>query len=246
MSHINHLVGYPKSQPDTRSAISLAEYYADAIVNKDSFFDSVKSVNKWHVKQIMGRLSTSVDPNAWDISPQHTEAVYDPLQNKVTSFSDKEGKIHLTHLIQQLQVPASILCMPFFDIQLPEFLNYGQLGAMVGREILHAFNGREWSNATTTAFEAKARCFIQQYSKFTIEGEHGQIYYVDGEQTLKQNIADNGGLLHAYLAWKRHVGQNDLPPGLDAWSREQLFFISFARMQCSKSTIQSDLHEVYM
>ncbi|CDS10795.1 hypothetical protein LRAMOSA11281 [Lichtheimia ramosa] len=225
MSHINHLVGYPKSQPDTRSAISLAEYYADAIVNKDSFFDSVKSVNKWHVKQTMGRLSTSVDPNAWDISPQHTEAVYDPLQNK-------------------LQVPASILCMPFFDIQLPEFLNYGQLGAMVGREILHAFNGREWSNATTTAFEAKARCFIQQYSKFTIEGEHGQIYYVDGEQTLKQNIADNGGLLHAYLAWKRHVGQNDLPPGLDAWSREQLFFISFARMQCSKSTIQSDLHEL--
>lgn len=153
-------------------------------------------------------------------------------------------KVNLIDIVWQLQVPASILRMPFFNVQLPEFLNYGQLGAMVGREILHAFNGREWSDSTTTAFENKTKCFIQQYSKFTIEGENGDIYHVDGEQTLKQNIADNGGLLHAYLAWKRRVGQNDLPPGLDAWSREQLFFISFARMQCSKSTTQSDLHEV--
>jgi predicted metalloendopeptidase len=56
---------------------------------------------------------------------------------------------------------------------------------------------------------------------------------VDGRLTLGENIADNGGLsesLRAYRRFRERNGPEPQLPGLEAFSDEQLFFLSFANV----------------
>lgn len=156
---------------------------------------------------------------------------------------------------------------PFFDPNGPDYLNYGSLGVMITHGILHGFDqhGRRydeqgkhnihwWSNETRSTFDTAASCLEDQYSEFNISSngssnnrnkkENDSHFPVNGKQTLDGNLADLGGLLQAYATWKKYGNTNKLLPGLDKWTREQLFYINFARMRCSKSTVENDLQEV--
>jgi hypothetical protein len=61
---------------------------------------------------------------------------------------------------------------------------------------------------------------------------------VDGNLTLGENIADNGGVLESLVAYRRYRQRNGpeaLLPGLEAFSEEQLFFLSFAHVSLQAS-----------
>lgn len=50
--------------------------------------------------------------------------------------------------------------------------------------------------------------------------------------TQGENIADNGGTKTAYLAYQQHVNNNDddeILPGLQKYTANQLFWISYAQ-----------------
>ncbi|PSN55085.1 Neprilysin-11 [Blattella germanica] len=58
---------------------------------------------------------------------------------------------------------------------------------------------------------------------------------VNGETTLGENIADNGGVRETYRAYQKYVAANGPEPGLpglEEFSSEQLLFLSFANMWC--------------
>lgn len=60
--------------------------------------------------------------------------------------------------------------------------------------------------------------------------------YIDGERTLGENIADNGGLreaVAAYERWKARHGREPLLPGFTHLTHEQLVFLSFAHVRRS-------------
>lgn len=69
--------------------------------------------------------------------------------------------------------------------------------------------------------------------KYGINGKN-----INGNQTLGENIADNGGLkaaYHAYLDLMKNRTEPDLLPGLQLTHR-QLFFVAFAQVWCSSVT----------
>ncbi|PIK33139.1 putative endothelin-converting enzyme 2 [Apostichopus japonicus] len=79
---------------------------------------------------------------------------------------------------------------------------------------------------------------VDQYQQYTVESEGGTIH-VDGNYTLPENIADNGGLVIAYKAyqsWKSAHPADDHPlPGLNL-NPDQLYFLGFAQIWCSFQT----------
>ena len=59
---------------------------------------------------------------------------------------------------------------------------------------------------------------------------------MSGVRTQGENIADNGGLRQAFFAYKKHVkkhGREQALPGLEEYSPEKLFFLSFANVSLS-------------
>lgn len=56
---------------------------------------------------------------------------------------------------------------------------------------------------------------------------------INGELTLGENIADNGGLREAYYAYRLYVrdnGKERMLPGFENYTHEQLLFISFGNV----------------
>ena len=56
---------------------------------------------------------------------------------------------------------------------------------------------------------------------------------INGVNTQGENIADNGGLHESFRAYVRSVeseGEDPQLPGLEQYSNEQLFFISYSQV----------------
>ncbi|CAB4022954.1 endothelin-converting enzyme 1-like [Paramuricea clavata] len=116
---------------------------------------------------------------------------------------------------------------------------------VVGHEITHGFDktGSEfdekgnlrqwWTRKSHANFVKRSTCLIEEYDKVKIFG-----YKVNGSKTLSENIADNGGLKYAFRAyqnWRKINGDEDKLPGL-SFNNDQLFFVGFAQLWCSKYT----------
>lgn len=115
-----------------------------------------------------------------------------------------------------------------------------------------------WSNQTIHEYINRTDCFVDQYSHYYLSdiGEYVSlsmsvsvkvfslqilsIFQIDGELTLGENIADNGGMREAYLAYRlyvKEVGRERLKlPGLEHYTHEQLFFIAFGNLWCETYT----------
>lgn len=64
---------------------------------------------------------------------------------------------------------------------------------------------------------------------------------LDGNYTLEENIADNGGLresYYAYQTYKKKYGSELKLPGFEEFTHEQLLFLSFATVWCDAKTSQ--------
>jgi endothelin-converting enzyme len=70
---------------------------------------------------------------------------------------------------------------------------------------------------------------------------------VNGRLTLGENIADAGGLSAAFHAWKKRdeASSDKLLPGLDHFTKEQLFFVGYSSWWCSKTTKEAAVRAIY-
>jgi endothelin-converting enzyme len=159
----------------------------------------------------------------------------------------------------EIVFPAGIMQFPVFDVNIPAYMSYGAFGSVAGHELSHAFDstGRHydqngnftdwWSNGTVKAFKEKVECFVDQYSNFTVPGPDDKPLHVNGRLTLGENIADAGGLSASFQAWKRRSAEtpNQDLPGLEHFTQEQMFFVSYSNWWCGKTRKDTAINRIY-
>ncbi|KAF9972589.1 hypothetical protein BGZ73_004290 [Actinomortierella ambigua] len=231
------VIAYSRVNPDVSSSESLALYYSQLTINEDDYYGNQNRARAWRRAQRFSKAGKRKNRQEMDTTPQTVNAYYNPLLN-------------------QILFPAGILQKPIFATHDPEYLNFGSFGMIAGHEITHGFDnvGRThgpdgkktnwWTDESSAQFEEKAACFVNEYNKFSVQDPKGQTLYVNGTLTLGENISDNGGIKMAYSAWSRRLASdpmgkmynNQLLPGLEKYTREQLFFVGFAQTWCVKAT----------
>ncbi|EGZ22319.1 Neprilysin CD10, peptidase [Phytophthora sojae] len=173
----------------------------------DAFFNNVKSLMQLNAAATIRAIGKPVDEQAWDMFPSTVNAYYDPSANKMV-------------------FPAAILQPPFYSAEhFPAAANFARIGMVMGHELSHGFDdqGRNydgngalrswWTPSVSAEFAEKAQCLAAQYSTFPVVSiEDGHVLgTVNGNLTLGENIADNGGIHLAYEAY--HLWKSTFAPG---------------------------------
>jgi len=218
-------IAYPSEFLDDKK---LEEHYANLQFAPDNFLKLALNVHKFKMDNSYKELRELVNKTNW------LEHGYAATVNAFYSFTENS-----------IQLPAGILQGVFFDNDRPQYMNYGSMGFVIGHEITHGFDdmGRQfdqdgtlfdwWGEKTAKAYMEKAQCIIDQYSNYTYP-EIG--LNLNGINTQGENIADNGAVKEAYLAyesWVARHGEEAYLPGV-SYTPRQLFWISIANVWCSK------------
>ena len=142
--------------------------------------------------------------------------------------------------MNDINFPAGVLQPPLYDAKLDDAPNYGDTGGTIGHELTHAFDDEGsqfdahgnlknwWTPDDGKKFEERTRCVEDQYSRYIVVDD----VHLNGKLTLGENVADLGGEILAYIAWKDATRDLKLQP-LDGLSPDQRFFIGFAQWDCS-------------
>lgn len=201
-------VGYPDTWTDY-SALEIG----------DSYLNNILACNEWSIKDnIEKHLNKPVDRNEWFMTPQTVNAYYNPTTNEIC-------------------FPAGILQPPFFDMEADDAFNYGAIGVVIGHEMTHGFddqgsqydkegNLRQWWSAEDRKrFEERIQVMREYYD--SIEVLPG--LKSNGTLTLGENMADHGGLMVAFQAFKNATAEHPLKD-IDGFTPEQRFFLAYANV----------------
>ncbi|ORX57154.1 zincin [Piromyces finnis] len=154
--------------------------------------------------------------------------------------------------VNSIIIPAAIIQTPFFNNNGQDYINYGLTGSIIGHELTHAFDNEGrlydmdgklnnwWTDNDSEEFIEFSQCFIHEYNSIIYDIENKK-YNVNGERTLGENLADNGGLARAYDAWQLSLlknpenaaERNKMLPGFQGYTIDQLFYISYGQTFCS-------------
>lgn len=208
-------IGYPDKWKD----------YTSMEINPElSYYDNMHNVGMWHQKETYSKWGKPVDRTEWGMTPQTVNAYYNPLANEIV-------------------FPAAILQAPFFDPNASDAENYGGIGVVIGHEMTHGFDdqGRNfdaqgnmvnwWTDADSKAFEEKTKGLIAQFDEVEVlPGVHA-----NGQYTLGENIADQGGLRVAMTAFldaqaKKGVDIKSEEAKIDGFTPEQVFYMNYANL----------------
>lgn len=223
-------VGYPSYIKDDKK---LDTHYSMLTI-ADGLFENLVSAKKMLIQKKLGVLRVKVNKEKWLMGPATVNAYYSQTQNRIV-------------------ILAGIIRSPLYKKIYPKYLNYGSLAMVIGHEITHGFdnsgrlfdkNGNYrnwWSTSSRNAFHSKALCLIKQYGSYEVYGK-----YINGGQTLNENIADNGGIKLAYDAYQSWVDDNEKEGQLPdlGLSVDQLFFIGFATPWCKVSNKAAALYQL--
>ena len=207
---IANKIGYPDKWRD----------YSSVEVRPDDLLGDVQRASAFEHHRDLNKIGKPVDRTEWGMSPPTVNAYYDPQMNDIN-------------------FPAGVLQPPLFDPKMDDAPNYGNTGATIGHELTHGFddegrqfdakgNLHDWWTATDAAeFQKRADCVSDEYSRFTVVDE----VKINGKLTMGEDVADLGGTLLAYIAWKAANQGKTLQP-VDGFTPDQRFFVGMAQWAC--------------
>jgi putative endopeptidase len=208
-----------------------------------SYYENMHNAGMWHQKETYAKWGKPVDKTEWGMTPQTVNAYYNPMANEIV-------------------FPAAILQAPFFDPESSDAENYGGIGVVIGHEMTHGFDdqGRNfdaagnminwWTEEDAAAFAEKTKGLIAQFDAVEVlPGLHG-----NGQYTLGENIADQGGLrisMTAFLDSQKKKGVDVETETIDGLSPKQVFYLNYANLWAQnirdeeiRSLTQGDVHSI--
>ena len=218
LSTIYVKIGYPNKWRD----------YSGLEIKDDSYYANVIRSNEFDMAYMFSKINKPVDKDEWLMTPQTVNAYYNPTTNEIC-------------------FPAAILQPPFFQFDADEAANYGAIGVVIGHELTHGFDdqGRQydekgnlndwWTEEDAKNFDANKQVLIDAFNNCVAldDPELGKMNG-NGELTLGENIADNGGLHVSYLAMQNAKAKKQVnKEQMDGFTPEQRFFLAYAAVWAS-------------
>lgn len=219
LSTIYVKIGYPNKWRD----------YSSLEIKNDSYFANVVRSNEFDMAYMFSKINKPVDKDEWGMTPQTVNAYYNPTTNEIC-------------------FPAAILQPPFFNMQADEAANYGAIGVVIGHELTHGFDdqGRQydengnlndwWTEEDAKNFDNNKQVLVESFNNCVAldDPEYGGLIHGNGELTLGENIADNGGLHVSFLAMQNAMAKKQVnKEKMDGFTPEQRFFLAYAAVWAS-------------
>jgi endothelin-converting enzyme/putative endopeptidase len=210
---VRNKIGYPDKWRD----------YSSLSIRPDDYFGNVLRSHVFNEKRDWAKVGKPVDRTEWDMTPPTVNAYYNPQMNDIN-------------------FPAGVLQPPLYDPKEDDAPNYGNTGGTIGHELTHGFDdeGRQfdaqgnlkdwWTPADAKGFEERINCQRDQYAKYVIVDD----IHINSKLTSGEDVADLGGTLLAYLAWKKQTEGMTLQPK-DGFTPDQRFFIGYAQWACENN-----------
>ena len=206
-------IGYPDKWRD----------YSKLEIIRGDELGNVERARQFEFNRQLAKIGKPVDRGEWGMTPPTVNAYYDPQMNDIN-------------------FPAGVLQPPAFDPKSDAAPNYGDTGGTIGHELTHGFDdeGRQfdangnlrdwWTAEDAKAFQQRADCISNQYSNYVIVDD----IKINGKLTLGEDVADLGGLILAYTAWKDDTQGQKLDP-IDGLTPEQRFFVGYGQSWCGQT-----------
>jgi putative endopeptidase len=211
LAGIRNKIGYPDHWRD----------YSSVKIVRDDFAGNVERAHQFESRRQINKIGKPVDHGEWDISATTVDAYYNAQMNDIN-------------------FPAAVLQPPLYDPRMDDAPNYGDTGGTIGHELTHGFDDEGsqydakgnlknwWTKEDREKFDARTQCVDDQYSGYVAVDD----VHVNGKLTLGENVADLGGEILAYMAWKDATKDKNLQP-IDGLTPEQRFFVGFAQWDCA-------------
>lgn len=202
-------IGYPDKWKD----------YSDLQIVEGDYAANLIAASKFLTREQLNKIGKPVDKSEWFMNPQEVNAYYNPSANEIV-------------------FPAGILQPPFFYADGDDAVNYGAIGVVIGHEMTHGFDdmGRKydkdgnmnnwWTPEDSEKFKATTQRLVDFYNEFIVI----DTLRANGELTLGENIADNGGLNIAYQAYSNSRSGKPAPEPIDGFTDDQRFLLAYARV----------------
>lgn len=215
LNSITVKIGYPDKWKD----------YSKLEIDPElSYYENMHNASLWAYDRQLEKWGKPVDRSEWGMTPQTINAYYNPMFNEIV-------------------FPAGILQAPFFDPESSDAENYGGIGVVIGHELTHGFDDQGcnfdadgnmvnwWTDEDRKAFEKLTQGLVDQYG--SVEVLPGLM--ANGQYTLGENIADQGGLRVAYTAFldsqkKKGVDVTSEESKIEGFNPTQIFYMNFANL----------------
>lgn len=208
-------IGYPDKWED---------YTTMEIDPNLSYYENCHNASMWHQKKELAKWGKPVDKSEWGMTPQTVNAYYSPLANEIV-------------------FPAGILQAPFFDAEASDAENYGGIGVVIGHEMIHGFDDQGcnfdaegnmknwWTAEDAEAFKKLSQVLVDQFNQVEILPG----LFANGEYTLGENIADQGGLRVSRTAFldsqkNKGVDINSEEAKIEGYTPMQVFYMNYANL----------------
>ncbi|MEO8147736.1 MAG: M13 family metallopeptidase, partial [Bacteroidia bacterium] len=219
-------VGYPDNPRD----------YSLVVIRDDDLVGNVLRAAAADWGFYCQRVKGPVDRSDWWMTPQTNDAYNGSLRDIV--------------------FPAGILLPPMFDPNADAAYNFGAAGGVIGHELTHGFDDQGsqydekgnlnnwWTDEDKKKFLEKTKRIVTQFSNYKVLDS----LHINGDATQGENIADLGGVVMGYEAFKK-TAQGQGNDSIGGFTPDQRYFLGYGyawmvnrRPESLARQVMSDVH----